>query len=421
MKEVGLLIDLYQSSTQEESVLRHVVSDFLIPLIKLIKSFKSIKVSLNIPLSTLELLDKYGHQSVIKDVKDLYENDRAEIVGSSAYNPLLTETHPKIVENEIILNEYALGSYFGAKQGFEGEPSMMIKDIDGFLPTGLLVNEAVLDTLGELKYTWVLADSRCISSTSGSTNNLVYKYTNDLKIVVPNSEIGDLINSFNIKEFDEIWRSINILKNNIGDKIVLIINNDLYHIQEDIGSDFYKKKISVIDQLIENLCKENILITSVREIIKNSNAEEISKLREVKKASGNRESYGDFYNIESELAGIFNNIDKELENAILMDKENVAYTDYHTISMWKDDELKSLTDNNMHNKVCFSILLYKYVCLDKYVYSFMLNVSENVAENLKTMLRKYVTYVRELVKYRSDESFTNIVLLLADKLTELIK
>jgi hypothetical protein len=420
VKEVGLIIDLYQSPTQEESVLKHAVSDFFVPLIKIIRSFKSIKVSLNIPLSTLELLDNYGYKSVIEDIKNLYENDRIEIVGSPAYNPLLTEVNSKIIENEIILNEYALGSYFGAKQGFEGEPSMMIKDIDGFLPTGNIINEAVLDVLGELKYTWVLADVRCISITPKITNSLVYKYLSDLKIVVPNNEIGDLVNSFNIKSFDEIWSSINTVTNNIGDKIVLVINNDLYHIQEEVGTDFYKKKISVLDQLIENLCKENTQITSVREIIKNISGEEPLKIKDVKDLTQDRGLYSSYYYTDTELVELLKKIDRGLEEVIIADKEDVTYEDHQTLCMWKNEELGTINDNNIHNKVCFSSILYKYICLDKYVYSFMLNASENAVENSKIMLRRYMSYVRDIIKYRSDESFKNEFLPLVEKLTKLI-
>lgn len=420
MKEVGLLIDLYQSPTQDESVFKHVVSDFFNPLFKIIKSFKSIKVSLNVPLSTLELLDKYNFQSVIKDIRDLYENDRIEIVGSAAYNPLLTETNSKIVENEIILNEYALGSYFGAKQGFEGEPSMMIKDIDGFLPTGLAVNESVLDTLGELRYEWVLADSRYISNTHDQTNNFVYKYTADVKIVVANNEIGDLINSFNTKEFDEIWTALNTKRNNFGNKIVLVINNDLYHVQEDVGSDFYKKKISVIDQLVENLCKENITITSVRETIKNINSEELVRFKKIKQIQ-ERGEYESYYYRDNDLSNMLKTLDKEVEKPLLLDDSTNTYTDFNTVCMWKNEELGSITDNNIHNKVCFSTLMYKYMSIDKYVYSLMINESDNIAEYAKIEIRKYVTLVKDLVKYRSDEELTNVVLPLVDRIAELVK
>lgn len=419
MKEVGLLIDLYQSPTQDESVFKHVVSDFFNPLIKIIKSFKSIKVSLNIPLSTLELLDKYDYQSVIKDIRDLYENDRVEIVGSAAYNPLLTETHSKIVENEIILNEYALGSYFGAKQGFEGEPSIMIKDIDGFLPTGLAVNKSVLDTLGELKYEWVLVDNRFVSNPPDQNSNFIYKYPNDIKIVVPNNEIGELVNSFNTKEFDEIWAALCARRNNFGNKIVLIINNDLYHVQEEVGSDFYKKKISVIDQLVENFCKENISITSVRDITKNLYSEEVLQLED-KKQSQEEWKYDSYYYSDSNLSELFKSLDKEIENVITRDSDNNTYEDLHTVSMWKNEELGSITDINIYNKVCFSILMYKYMSLDKYVYSLMANGTLSNADYSKNEIRKYVTLVKELVKYRSDEAFTNAVLPLIDNINLLV-
>ncbi|MFZ2664059.1 MAG: hypothetical protein WAX66_01740 [Patescibacteria group bacterium] len=421
MKEVGLLIDLYQSPTQEESALRHTVSDFFVPLIKIIKSFKNISVSLNIPLSTLELLDKYGYQSIISDIKELYENDRVEIVGSAAYNPLLTKTHFKIIENEIILNEYALGSYFGAKQGFEGEPSMMIKNVDGFLPTGLLVNNTVLDILNELSYTWVLVDDSCLLDTTNGSDGFVYKYGNDLRIVIPNNSIGDLVNSFNTKDFYEIWRSTKLVKDSVGEKIALVISNDLYHIKEDIGPDFYKKKINVIDQLIENLCKDNILVTNVRDLIKSSYPKSILELKGTHELVPSSNTYEDAYLMESDLGKLFKSIDEELENAAPHFLKDMIEDDYSTLLLWKNEEVDTISNNDIHNKVCFSILLYKYICVDKYIYSYMFNVSENTSELLKKSLGRYMKFVRELVKYRSDESFTNTVLPLTESIENIIK
>lgn len=419
VKEVGLLIDLYQSPTQEESIFKCAVSNFFIPLIKLVKSLKNVNISLNIPLSTLELLDNYGYQSVILDVRDLYENDRIEIVGSAAYNPLLTRTHPKIVENEIILNEYALGSYFGAKQGFEGEPSIMIKNIEGFLPTGLLVNTDVLNILDDLSYTWVLVDGNVLPSSYN--NNFVYKYSAGLKLVIPNIEIGNLVNQFNIKSFDEIWESMKNIEKTIGDKIIILINNDIYHSNEITGPDFYKKKMSMIDQLIENFCRENISIISIRDVVKNFNPKLTSELKDLSTFIVNENIYENAYSSEGKLQNLLKRVERKVESSFLSIQYALTEDDFSTISMWKDAEVRRISDNNIHNKVSFYALLYKYVCADKYIDAYRVNGIEAASNLPKVFLGKYMTYLRELIKYRSDEVLTTEVLPLAEDIENAIK
>ena len=109
MKEVGLLVDLYQPSTVEESDFRQFVENCVIPLIKKVRANRKLTFSVNLPLSTLELLDKYSYKSVISDFKDLYNSERLELVGSISYEPLAKSIPTNILENQIILNEYGLG------------------------------------------------------------------------------------------------------------------------------------------------------------------------------------------------------------------------------------------------------------------------------------------------------------------------
>lgn len=79
-------------------------------------------------------MDKYGYYEWIDDVKNLYDNERVELVGSGAYHPLLTQLPIELMEDQIILNEKGLGYYFGSRKDFEGSPAIMLKDVKGFFP-----------------------------------------------------------------------------------------------------------------------------------------------------------------------------------------------------------------------------------------------------------------------------------------------
>jgi len=155
VKEAGLIIDFFQSPIQEESTFKKVVNDLYIPLFKIIKSHKDWSVTLNLPLSTLDMLDRYGFGSFILEIKEMYANDRLEIVNSSPYGMPLSGISTEFMEAQIILNEYALGYYLGSKQGFEGEPSIMMRDLVGFLPPRYYFDTNLHDVLSELGYRWV--------------------------------------------------------------------------------------------------------------------------------------------------------------------------------------------------------------------------------------------------------------------------
>ncbi|MFC1700189.1 hypothetical protein ACFLZ4_00920 [Patescibacteria group bacterium] len=160
MKEVGLLINLYQPPTRDESQVQQFVQNCCLPLIKLLKKNKKIKIYVCIPLSTLELLDKFGHEEAILDLKNLYDTDKIELTGTTAYYSLLSNLSEKMLQKQIILNEYGLGYYLGAKQGFEGEASIVIRDLDTFLPPEFETNEKMNSAVKELGYREIFSEKK---------------------------------------------------------------------------------------------------------------------------------------------------------------------------------------------------------------------------------------------------------------------
>ena len=103
--KVGFVLHLYQPPTQSESVLRQVASECYLPLVKLIKERRDFNLTLNIPLSLVELMDKYGYSDWIVDIKELVKAERVELVGSSAYHAILSLAPVEFSDKQIILNE----------------------------------------------------------------------------------------------------------------------------------------------------------------------------------------------------------------------------------------------------------------------------------------------------------------------------
>jgi predicted glycosyl hydrolase (DUF1957 family) len=188
VEKLGFLLHLYQPTTQEEKTFRRIADSSYIPLLKLIKNNSGeFKFTLNIPLSLLEQMDRYGYDKWLTDIKDMVNSNAVELTGSSAYHYLLTKFSENIIEDQIILNEYGLGYYFGRTSGFEGEKAIMVKDLKGFFPPEMAFNKQVHNVLNSLGYSWVLVNP---SSVNGETG-VIKTEGNDCYIVARNHILSD--------------------------------------------------------------------------------------------------------------------------------------------------------------------------------------------------------------------------------------
>ena len=143
-----------------------IISSSYLPLIKFLKSTRDVRITANMPLSFLENLHKNGHLDLINDIKTLVAAERISLVGSAAYHPILPKISPANMERQIVLNEYALGYYFGKNRDFDGDDCLMIKNLNGFFPPELALDGGVFHTLGSLGYKWVLADEPALGPTT---------------------------------------------------------------------------------------------------------------------------------------------------------------------------------------------------------------------------------------------------------------
>ena len=190
--KLGLLLHLYQPLTQESGVFNDIASSCYLPLLKLIKNQKDFKVTLNVPLSLLQQMEYYGFSLWIDSLKELVDAGKVEITGSAAYHPLLTKIPVEYAEKQIILNEYGLGYYLGRKTGFEGEPSVMIRNLNGFFPPEMAIDESVLNILDDLGYKWVVVDESALAGDNYRNRVIALKDRN-IKLVVRDREMSNIL------------------------------------------------------------------------------------------------------------------------------------------------------------------------------------------------------------------------------------
>ncbi len=96
---------------------------FLPVLLRHLGSNKHLKFNFVLPLSYLEKITE-------TNVFEALDTDQVQLLNTCAYLTLPNAVKLADIEEELILNEYALGYYFGKKKGFEGEDAILVKDLD---------------------------------------------------------------------------------------------------------------------------------------------------------------------------------------------------------------------------------------------------------------------------------------------------
>lgn len=407
MKELGLIIDINQSSTSSEGKVKKSVLDFYLPLFRVLKLYKNVNFSLSIPLSTLELWDKCGHTELVSDIKDLYQNDRVEIVITSPYGFSLPNVSKDVVERVVMLDEYGTGYYLGSRKGFEGESSVMLRDSNGFLPYGMFLNADMIRILEEYGYKWVaLRDDDLIGSVG---NVFEIEDTGVLGVNVIDSEeiFGNSVN--NILDENTLGVSssekavvikdfFNKISSNGSFRDVFVRFGDFdYFENKDLD---YKDVVNTIELFLDEVLSQGYTIKSVGDIVKSKNRLESYSIEQLDKSYHLFSSYK--FNSEK-LQDAFGFISNTMTDKMSLFTNNSIKDDFDTIRVWNSEDMKKVNDSNIQQYssilVCFSKILSLLVYLDVYHTVGDNNVQYGYHDNTS----QYLNYVREILSYVSDD------------------
>mgnify|MGYP001434311305 CR=1 FL=1 len=400
MKELGLIIDLNQPLVNEESVIKRSITDFYNPLAKLLKSYKNISFSLNIPLSTLELWEKHEASGLISEFRDMYQNEKIELINSSPYGLSLSGLPEKIIESQLILNEYGIGYYLGSRQGFEGEPSIMLKDVTGFLPVFNNIDEAVLKVLFDLDYSWFAIkksnlNCRLFEIDDGERVIKGVNVVDDLDDIISGLALSEnnYINSEGLdkyisEELDKVFK--NIYNDNDNSAVVSLGLNT-----EKMGLDInYKNLYRVYESVLDSLVKMFEEVKNVGEILKFKG--KLKKytlagyLDEMKNTDNEKETNLDYTTkICQKILDLNYNNDPISFNDI---NEN----DMSSIKLWNLEHIKTLNNTNILNNTCYLMIISKLVPLMN------LKESKNYIENESysdLVKEETQAYVDQLISY----------------------
>lgn len=411
MKELGLIIDFNQPLVNEESVIKRSITDFYNPLVRLLKSYKNVSFSLNFPLSTLELWEKYEALDLISSFKEMYQVEKFELINSSPYGLPLTGLPTKIIESQLILNEYGIGYYLGSRQGFEGEPSIMLRDVMGFLPTpNDLVGENVLKTLLGFDYSWFAVKSPNLKEFLFEVEdnervikgvNIVDGLDSVVKSIINNE--GSYVNSEDIsgnisEEINKLFQDINDSKNDTV-VVLLSLKND-----EKLDID-YKYLFVVYESILDSLSKKFDQVKNVGDILKYKNKLKRYTLDDYVKEL---KTFDIDNGADSKSGAYF--IDMLSQKMLSLNSDSVPFSSngidedvLSTIKLWDLDHINTFNDATILNNTCLLMIVSRLVplmCLKDSKYFLE-------EESLMSLLNEEThNYVKKLLSYIDDKDIS---------------
>lgn len=364
--KAAIVLHLYQPPVQEESVLKLVASECYIPLIKFLKNRKNHRFTLNIPLSLLELMDKYGYKSWINEIKSLHESEKIELTGSGAYHPLLTEIPQKVVEEEIVLNEYGLGYYFGSTQGFEGEPSVLIKNIHGFFPPELAVNQNLIETLSSFGYKWVLCEKTALIPGFKGEGSVFSVKDTDLKVVCRDRDLSNML-SFKRDMVPEDLVSYIESKRDLKYPTVIALDGEYF-------GHHFKEGLFLLENLLDRLDEHGVVFDTVSNILEEFGSVEIDGIGESSWGASDEEfSHNDIYpywiSSDNELQVLLWKLQKLILSNYISDEFVVNSTELQNVPVWDSNEINNVKEENIRNNINNYILVNKFIHSDKFWWS----------------------------------------------------
>lgn len=269
--KLSILLHLYQPPSQTKAIFEQVFNESYVPLLKTIKSHKNAKFTISMPFSLVELMDKYNKVDWINSFKELMRQGKVELTGGAAYHPILTKLHKDYAIQQILLNEYGLGYFFGRTSGFEGENAVLIKDLIGFYPPEMAVSMDLLHILDDLSYKWVIADenSFCDLEEEIEGSNYFFKLSDlNLILVKRNTAISNIIS----------FKRDDITKDIIGP--LLEAGSCVIALDGEYFGHHNKQGILLLDSLLEEFVSNDIEMSLISEMIESFEPVEINSVHE---------------------------------------------------------------------------------------------------------------------------------------------
>ncbi len=363
---IAFLLHLYQPVTQSESVFRSIFQFSYNPLLRRIARTRNFKVSLDVPLSLLEQMDRYGYTDWISELRVLMQSGKIELVGSGAYHPLLSKLSSVLVEKEVILNEFGQGYYLGDHSSLEGEPAIVLHDVRGFFPPELAVNDSVFDTLDSLGYSWVLVDESAIPfDPTYPHKHGVYHYKDfTARVVCRNRSLSNALSFKRDLNMDVFSRALNFAKAN-DHSFVIALDGEFFGHHYDDG-------LILLDSFVDLVHSLGGEFVTVSEYVNREPERTLKALHESSWGASDEDIqqgrpypfWEDSTNkLQSVLWSLIDSLQNTYEPLTLLTTD---LSDYATVPIWLASGLSKISDSVLRRKIAREVLLLKALHSDMF-------------------------------------------------------
>ncbi len=405
--DIAFLLHLYQPITQEESVFRQVFTASYLPLIKFIRNTKRFRLSLSMPLSLLEQMDKYGYGFWLEDMKDLINSERVELVGGAAYHPLLTRLPLDLAEKQIILNEFGLGYYFGRHTGFEGEHAVLVKDLLGFFPPELAVDKNLVLLLSNLGYDWVVVDEGALPEGISQPKYGVYTLEDcSTKIICRNKGFSNWLSFKRDLGTGDMHSSLEFYKR-ANRSFVAVLDGEFF-------GHHFKEGIHLLDILVGVCGDMGVGFTTVGDLSSSSTPQSLDTLRLSTWGMSEQDiTNGDIYPFWDIASSDVHKLQWEVLNRVVSDiklpEGDRGLEGSETLPIWKFDSLDALEDENARNAMKLGILLHQSLHSDQFWWASKKELSSGEFLYNPEMIKAGLDRFCEVAKLSGDEKLFQFV------------
>lgn len=161
MKKIHIVLGLhaYQPPTQTREIVREITAQSYRPLAELLlRSPKGTVICADIPLSLIELLEKFKEDKTVSLIRKCAEEGKIKLVNTAAYHPILPLVSEEYAERQLKLNMDAYARYFGVDAG----------SVNGVFPPEMAFSERILKPLKRSGAIWTITDDKPFCCHYGS-------------------------------------------------------------------------------------------------------------------------------------------------------------------------------------------------------------------------------------------------------------
>lgn len=144
-------LHFYQPPTQKKEILDRVARESYRPVFAGLLKIPQAHLTINFSSCLTELLDRHGHQDIIKMIRKLLQNGQIELTASAKFHALLPKLPKEEVIRQIKMDRETNGHYFG---------SAYVKAMagQGFFPPEMAFDLNLAQIVSEMGFKWLILD-----------------------------------------------------------------------------------------------------------------------------------------------------------------------------------------------------------------------------------------------------------------------